>query len=573
MSEQSQPEHIGLPLVAYTDGGSRGREQYAGAGLHGYFYDPSKTVEKPITTTTWKKDQPTTFGYTDANNYQQMAESYKAQVVTPKVFIDGVAALGASTTNNVAELEAAIWALQVASSAKSPKLTVLADSEYVVKGVSEYIDRWRDAGWTRATGQPLANAELWKNLDNELISFRGLDHAPSVQFLWTAAHVGNYGNERADTLATRGVYASKGMDANCTSLKELDYSPAQGYLNPKVDYNRLLAGQHFYFFSNAKEARRSRDGRAIYYMGCQGGDKELHGKPVSDSTYIVAYLKEGDRVIDHLIERQEVGDAGTYGRSYRGELTTLLHAKLYADLKTKALPWVRAAEPNHDLYLDDVLLIEERTPPLLAWRDEEALSLVRGLLEQFLAQQQEQAEKAKLVDIPGLVVYDRLGHRGTKPLAHDVVVTEVSNLFFVAEDSKKKNTHKLTEFLGQSTRSVDVVANYNTTGELASAKISLTVGQDIARRNTLGALLAQNPRLFVLTWRASSHGFNYATVIQTDDDVAIWCSVHANLRVVNPNDKPSKPVDHGVVPAAPVVEVPVKEPKAKKKKAKAKVDS
>lgn len=531
-------EYKGLPLVAYTDGGARGQAQYAGAGLHGYFYDPDKVAEKSLPTEQAKRDQPTTHGYTDDNNYQYMANDQCAKVVTPKVVIDGVEVLGAGVSNNVAELKAAIWALQVAKSAESPQLLVLADSEYVVKGVNEYSQRWKEAGWVKPTGQPLANAELWKALDDEIVTYRQADYKPSLTFQWTQAHVGNYGNERADTLATRGVFKSKEGDSVANDAldhpkRTMNYSPVAGYYNPKVNHNRLLAGQHFYFFSNAHESRKSSDGRSIYYMGSQGGDGTLHGKPVSDATYIVSYLKERDPIVDHLIEKVEKQDLGGHGRTYRGELASLLNARLYNELTVMGWSdFVYRHEKSNDFYLDNTLLVSERNPPFLAWRDEESLSLVRTILESFLARRQKDDMEAREVQIPGLVHYNRLGHREVKPNGFDVVVTELSEYFFVAEDGKKKNTHKLTDFLEQATKSVVVPLNFNTTGELQSAKVPLTVGLDIARRNVLGAVLAQNPRIFGVTWRASDVGFYYATVLQTDDDVAIWCTVHSNLRAV-----------------------------------------
>ena len=538
-------EYKGLPLVAYTDGGARGQAQYAGVGLHGYFYDPAKVAEKPLSKDSPKRDQPTTFGYTDDNNFKVMASDLQAKVVTPKVVFDGVEVLGSGKSNNVAELKGAIWALQVAKAAQSPSLLVLADSEYVVKGVNEYYQRWKEAGWTRATGQPIANVELWKALDDEIVSYRQADYKPTLTFQWTPAHVGNFGNERADTLATRGVFKSKEGDALekgsieelALCKRDLNYRPVAGYYNPKVNHNRLLAGQAFYFFSNAHEARRAKDGRAIYYMGCQGNDGTLHGKPVSDATYIVSYLKEADPIVDHLIDKVEKQDLGEHGRTYRGELSTILSSKLYAELTVMGWSdYIYRHEKSRDYYIDNTLLVTERNPPFLAWRDEESLSLVRCILDTFLAQRQAEEESKLEVKIPGLVRYNRLGHREVQSSGFNIVVTELSEHFFEAEEGKKKNTHKLTDFMDQTAKSVVVPLNFDTTGEVRSANVPLTVGIDIARRNTLGSLLAQNPRVFGVTWRASDVGFYYATVVQTDDDVAIWCAVHSNLRAVVKSD-------------------------------------
>lgn len=528
MANTEDLKYVGLPLVLYTDGGCRERTRKAGAGVHGYFYDPTKHTDKFVAVDNWKKDQITTHGYVDANNYEKMAVDYKARQVQPTVFVDGVLALGENSSNNIAEIKAASKALEVALEAKTPSLTILADSEYTLYGINGGIAQWKASGWLKSNGEPVKNREQWEELDKHLTAFIEAEWAPTLMAAWTPAHVGNYGNERADSLATRGIYYS--LPENCSNSVVLDYSASSGYLNPKVDHNRLLAGQHLYFFSHAKGARKTEDGRSIYFMGCQGSDEELHGKPVSDTTYIVSYLKEPDHVIDHLIAKQESVDAGTYGRTYIAYLQTILNSKTYTELRQRGLPFMTRGKNGRDLYLDDTQLMSERTPPMLAWRDEESLSYVRGLLEGFLAKQKETKEE-KLA-VPGLVVYDRLGHREEKTQELNLVITDCTELFFKPEEGKKKKTHKLTEFMSQTARSVEVTVRHNVYGTEETAKIPLTVGLDIPRRNVLGALLDANPKLYVITLRASDHGFRYATVVQTDTDVAIWCAVHSNLRAL-----------------------------------------
>lgn len=528
MAETKELAMAGLPVVLYTDGGCREKSRLAGAGVHGYFYNPEKTAKEALTLTSWKKDQITDHGYVDVNNYTQHVEDLKSKQVTPTVFVDGVITLGPEQTNNVAELVATTKAFDIALAQKAPSLTVLTDSEYVIGGVNDNLANWKANNWIKSNGQPVANQMLWEQLDQKVTAYREAEWAPSFSVSYTPAHCGNYGNERADTLATRGIYGK--LSGGAVIGTDVTYSAATGYLNPKVEAHKLLAGQSFYFFSNAKEARTSSDGRAIYYMGSQGSDEELHGKPVSDSTYIVAYLKESDPVVDRLIAIQEETDVGLPGRTYMGYLQTVLSSKVYAELRERGLPYVRRRPGRDDLYLDDLLLVRERTPPLLAWRDEESLSLVRGLLESFLAEQKAK-EDNKLV-VPGLVVYDRLGHRETKPFGLKVVTTDLSELFFTPENGKKKNTHKLTEFLGQNTRSVEVSVKHDAYGVIDEVKVPFTVGLDLPRRTVLSGLLDKNPKVFAVTWRAGDHGFYYGTVVQTDDDVAIWCALASNLRAL-----------------------------------------
>ena len=102
------------------------------------------------------------------------------------------------TTNNRMELTAVIEAL--ASLKRSCEVTIHTDSEYVRKGITEWIHGWKQRGWKTADRKPVKNAELWQRLD----ALRAL-HV--VHWRWVKGHSGDPGNERADALANRGAAA------------------------------------------------------------------------------------------------------------------------------------------------------------------------------------------------------------------------------------------------------------------------------------------------------------------------------------------------------------------------------
>ena len=104
------------------------------------------------------------------------------------------------TTNNRMELMAVIEAL---SALKRPcAVTLFLDSEYVRKGITEWIHGWKAKGWRTAAKQPVKNVDLWQKLD-ALVS--GGPHR--IHWHWVRGHAGHEGNERADELANRGVPA------------------------------------------------------------------------------------------------------------------------------------------------------------------------------------------------------------------------------------------------------------------------------------------------------------------------------------------------------------------------------
>lgn len=94
------------------------------------------------------------------------------------------------------ELLAVIRALE--SIDQDKPLTVFTDSQYVQKGITEWITNWQRRGWKTASKQPVKNADLWK----ELVA---VSDGRTVEWRWVRGHNGHPGNERADLLANRGV--------------------------------------------------------------------------------------------------------------------------------------------------------------------------------------------------------------------------------------------------------------------------------------------------------------------------------------------------------------------------------
>lgn len=102
------------------------------------------------------------------------------------------------TTNNRMELTAVIEAL--GSLKRTCDVTVHTDSEYVRKGITEWIHGWKTKGWKTAAKEPVKNADLWQKLD--ALAHDGVHH---IEWHWVKGHAGDPGNERADALANRGV--------------------------------------------------------------------------------------------------------------------------------------------------------------------------------------------------------------------------------------------------------------------------------------------------------------------------------------------------------------------------------
>jgi ribonuclease HI len=100
-----------------------------------------------------------------------------------------------ATTNNRMELLAVIRALE--SLNRRCVVKVHTDSQYVQKGISEWIIGWKKRGWKTADKKPVKNEDLWRELDQ-------LASQHDVEWLWVKGHAGHEGNERADQLANKG---------------------------------------------------------------------------------------------------------------------------------------------------------------------------------------------------------------------------------------------------------------------------------------------------------------------------------------------------------------------------------
>ena len=100
------------------------------------------------------------------------------------------------TTNNRMEMMAAIMALESLKKPCSIKLNT--DSQYLLKGITEWMANWKRRGWKTAAKKPVKNEDLWRRLDAAISNH-------DIEWIWVKGHSGNPGNELADQLANLGV--------------------------------------------------------------------------------------------------------------------------------------------------------------------------------------------------------------------------------------------------------------------------------------------------------------------------------------------------------------------------------
>lgn len=110
-----------------------------------------------------------------------------------------------ATTNNRMELRAVIEGLNAI--ARPAHVAVYTDSQYVQKGITEWIAAWKSRGWRTADKKPVKNVELWRALEGAAARHR-------VSWHWVKGHAGHDGNERADELARLGLRQRRDAEAD-----------------------------------------------------------------------------------------------------------------------------------------------------------------------------------------------------------------------------------------------------------------------------------------------------------------------------------------------------------------------
>lgn len=101
-----------------------------------------------------------------------------------------------NTTNNIMEMTAAIVALEHLT--EPSKVDLTTDSQYLIKGITEWMPGWIRKNWMTASRQPVKNKALWQKLDR-------LNKTHKVTWLWVRGHTGHPENERADQLANEAI--------------------------------------------------------------------------------------------------------------------------------------------------------------------------------------------------------------------------------------------------------------------------------------------------------------------------------------------------------------------------------
>ena len=473
-------------VVLYTDGGCDD-DGVGGYGVHGYAF------EEPAPTSGYgcRKMQPTSLGYS--------AEAPKP-LVTILNWVD-IWGGAADSTNNRQELSGAIAALTYVKGQQFTSAVLLLDSDYVRLGITEHIIAWKARDWKKSDRKDVTNKDLWVVLD-EL--YQGLlSTGVSITWIKVSGHSGEVGNDKAD----ENCYLGKLLIREGKHGQEVVHvSEPKGYWNPQKDINRMFSKPKWYFNTGdgCESHPTSKDGRFVYYLGCHGKDNNLLGKRISDNDVSVVFVAEQDPILETVRGFQQ---AKAIDRMYSvivADLAAITNPTTYDNLRTFGMSCLQRIGIKTDIFNHrKTPLTEELRPPRIAFRAIDFMNILAMLLEEYLVRD------------------SRLTY------------TDVTDTFYSAIEDKKGVKTVLKGNIKQNTKSMKQRVLYNTKGSEASCDVTLTMGIDIADRNTLAALADRHPKVHVITWRESDIAFRYATVIEAGPDVGIWAGIFSNLRKVD----------------------------------------
>ncbi len=487
--------------VLYTDGGCRPASRGIGGwGLHGYLY----------------RDEAAKQGASCPGAVPGKVGYEMGATGLPKItlcsYVDAFGSLLPESTNNQAEIMSVIKGLEVAKDHDLQHVTFVMDSQYAMQGMESWMQGWAKNNWTKADGQEIGNAELWRRcftlkqeLDQKGVTF---------DYRWVKGHSGELGNYLADRCATRGVFIGR----NGHDREIMEITDAKGYWNYTPERSRMFSHPQWYFAAGAVESYQTEDGRHIYYLGDPREDEELLGKKIADATFSILYLRKPEPVLNLLRDTVARMGGDQYQALTIADLRTIFKPSVYREIAQHGDLLLNCDVKNHRITMWDhgernqkdepinSLLCRDVRPARLAYRAIEALQALEKVLREYLSPSPQTQLRT----------------------------TDLTALLYESDTSKKKPVVKLKSHITSALRALDVEgANYATAdGGTAQTRLRLTLSLDLPDRNTLAALAGDDTKVTLLTWPESEHAIRYAVVIESDGDIGIWSGIYSNLHLL-----------------------------------------
>lgn len=480
-------------MIVYCDGGARPNPGFCGWGLHGYIYQEVEPKKGAGLGDILLTDA----GYVTKAEFKLPDKAVNFKHVTPVNYIDGYGTVNYITTNNVGELTGAIAAVTYAKENNVDSFKLITDSEYVTRGINEYVPIWKSNNWRKRDGQPIANESLWRKFDSVVNSLSSSNI--EMSFNWIKGHNGHLGNEIADKHATVAVVKAS-RDAYSSIIEK---SQPEGYWKYNVNKHPFISHRRMYF-----NTLKSHQIPGQYYIGNHGKDDDMLGKKDTDGAYAFIALGEPDPMLEKIRDFQSELSYGA-DTLIMVRLDYVFNPNNHKDInKFDTFALYQNNTDRLDLTgLNREPVTREIRPAKLAFRAIESLSLLSQILDEYLSLS------------------------NTKYTS--TIVTQ--HFFDIKEVVKKKETkveYVLKSSLPVGISEIEIPISYEKESQFCVMKVKLFFGIDIPLRNSIKDMADLKPKIEIITWKESNHSFRYACVVTTDADKGIWAGVYSNSVII-----------------------------------------
>jgi ribonuclease HI len=474
--------------VLYCDGGAKPSSQgFIGWGAHGYIYQ-HKTLKKPNTVDSHL--------ITNAGYIATSAITDKEIPVEPINYLDFSGSELGEGTNNRAETLAFMNSVKKVVELGATELCVISDSEYLVKGITQYLAKWHSNNYTKSDGNRVANIDIWMSIRELITELESKKIALKLQ--WIKGHNGNLGNVQADTLASIAVNTSMLGEHEHTYL----ISDIKSYWKLKIDRHPFLNFNRLYFCT-VDGLSHSLPGH--YYLSNPSKKEEfLIGKRLPQSSYSVVRLNEPDVMIEETKQYQRKITNG-YNIIAAIRLDQLYHPTIYRYLRDFKHRCLSKDRRNFNLnFIGNNPLTIEMNPVGLTYRAVEAFNYLDELLEEYL---------------------------GTVSLRPFVKHYDITDRFFDIELKTIKKEEVTTYTVKPDLKSVsdiyiELEHEYNSV--IHNLKIPYALGLDSLTRNSLKKIEEEAPKVTLVLSHDTDLSIRYATIIEATSGYVIHSNFFAD---------------------------------------------
>lgn len=473
-------------IVLYTDGSFQ--KNLAGWGVHGYTYH-----NKPMSSKASTRQQPT------AEGYKEVALEETCTVIE---FYDAFGKVDGRATNNTAELTAAIEGFKIAFESGAQSLVMRPDSEYVIKGLTQWIKKWIKENWIKTDGNPRENKELWL----ELLDYkkRWEDRGYKFKIDWVKGHSNDIGNDKADQNAIRGGGAQSSAPVQVkldgekvTKLKKKPVSPMLLETRMVFGINSDQVTNGVYYTYNL-----GRMHNAGFKPRDTAKDKLakadlLFGRRIAEATFGVYKAKEIDDYLETL--KQIHTDALGTDLPELGiiNLANACRASYRQTIETMGVAGLLKFDDIHVLATPEMGLISKTlNPPRMA----------NDAVSEF-----NQMER-------------RLNEYIDGKLGSSVDLVDITSDFYEVVEGKKTVT-QLKKHITQNTTHLDIPIKYK--GQKVNVKLCLAI--DIPSRNQLNRMACEGIKVELMVIPLGPCAYQYSTVFTAEDGHAIFGSPYAQF--------------------------------------------